>query len=50
MWPATIKLIESGELNLNGFVTHRFPLKDYKQALELVESRRDGVLKAIIEL
>ena len=31
-------------------LTHRFPLEQAKEAFDLVEGYRDGVLKAVIEL
>jgi L-iditol 2-dehydrogenase len=44
-----IGLLASGRLNLKPLATHVFPLEQAPEAMELVEARRDGVLKAIIQ-
>jgi L-iditol 2-dehydrogenase len=45
-----IDLIASGRANVDPLVTHHFPLDETAAAFELVTARRDGVLKAIIDL
>lgn len=44
----TLRLIESGLLNVELLITHRFPLKDYALAFELLQSRRDPVIKILL--
>jgi len=48
VWPATIKLLESGLINTKPFITHRFPLSGYHEAIELIERKAGNVIKAII--
>ncbi len=45
-----IDLIASGRVDVAPLVTHHFPLEETAAAFELVTARRDGVLKAIIDL
>jgi len=45
-----IDLMESGKVNLDFMVTHRFPLERTKEAFDLVADYRDGVVKAMINL
>jgi L-iditol 2-dehydrogenase len=46
----TIELIASGRVNVRPLVTHHFRLEETGRAFELVTSRRDGVVKAIIQI
>ena len=48
MWPYTINLIEVVSKELTKFVTHKFSLQNYHEAVKMVEQKRDNVLKAII--
>ncbi len=45
-----LDFIESGELPTDVLITHRFPLEQTQAAFECVRDRRDGVIKAVIEL
>jgi len=45
-----IELIASGRVNVGPLVTHHFRLDETARAFELVSSRSDGVLKAIIRI
>jgi L-iditol 2-dehydrogenase len=43
-----LKSIESGKVDVDFMVTHRFPLEKTHEAFELVANYRDGVVKAMI--
>jgi L-iditol 2-dehydrogenase len=45
---AAVDLIEQRGISVDFMVTHRFPLEETKEAFDLVESYRDGVVKAMI--
>ena len=45
-----IELTQQGVVDLKPMLTHRFPLERAAEALELVERKADGVIKAVIEL
>ena len=45
-----VELIASGRVNVRPLITHRFPMEDAARAFELVSSRSDGVVKAIIRV
>lgn len=45
-----IKMIMKKRISLEGFVTHRFPLDDYKQAFRLVKEKSADVIKAVFEI
>ena len=49
MQPA-IDLIDSGHVDVESMITHRFLFDQAKEAFELVADYRDGVMKAMIEL
>jgi L-iditol 2-dehydrogenase len=42
---ATIDLLQNQRIDLSPLMTHKFPLKDFKQALEIFENRKDGAIK-----
>jgi 2-desacetyl-2-hydroxyethyl bacteriochlorophyllide A dehydrogenase len=44
-----LKLIESGAVDVSALVTHRFPLKDFQQAFDLLTSRREPVVKVLLK-
>ncbi len=46
---SALKLMESGEINVNNMVTHRFPFDHTKEAFDLVTGYKDGVMKAMID-
>ena len=37
-------------MKVKSLVTHKFPLEEIKDALDMVEGYKDGVIKAIIEM
>jgi threonine dehydrogenase-like Zn-dependent dehydrogenase len=45
-----IEMIEKGKVRLEGFVTHRFRLDDYKDAFKLVKEKSADVIKAVFEI
>jgi len=47
---AAIDLIASGKVDVRPLVTHHFSLEETARAFELVSSRSDGVVKAIIRV
>ena len=49
-YPPTIRLLAAGKIDLDSWVTHKLPLEQVPQALELVESYADGVVKAAVEM
>lgn len=46
---ATIELLQNGRIDLHPLMTHRFPLKDFKEALDTFEQRRDGAIKVAVK-
>lgn len=44
-----LELMCKSEIKFSQIITHRFPLEKIQDALELVSSRSEGVIKAIIE-
>lgn len=46
----TLALIEQGKIDTTPLITHTFPLKDIAAAYDLFENRRDGVIKAAIQM
>ncbi len=49
-WEDVIACVESGRLRLAPLITHRFPLECAPQAYDLVRSKADGVVKAVLTL
>ncbi|KAG7895319.1 hypothetical protein KL936_000027 [Ogataea polymorpha] len=48
-WPAVIRLISDGIIDVQQFVTHRFPLEKADEAIKLSSDPRNGSIKVIIE-
>jgi 2-desacetyl-2-hydroxyethyl bacteriochlorophyllide A dehydrogenase len=48
-WPEAVRLAVSGELPLQRLVTHQLPAKCFAEGIELVRSRRDDVIKVVLE-
>ena len=44
-----LEMMESGKINIDNMVTHRFPFNKTKEAFDLVASYGDGVMKAMID-
>ena len=49
MQPA-LELIESGKVDADSMITHRYRLEETRKAFDLVAGYRDGVIKALIIL
>ena len=45
-----IRLLDTGQIDASGLVTHRFGLSEIRDAFELVAGYQDGVIKAMLEL
>jgi threonine dehydrogenase-like Zn-dependent dehydrogenase len=45
-----VEMISSGTINVDPLVTHHFSLAETKEAFDLVDGYRDGVVKAIIHV
>ncbi|MEO7690300.1 MAG: alcohol dehydrogenase catalytic domain-containing protein [Sphingomonas sp.] len=45
---AVTDLVRNGQLSLSGLVTHAFPLKDAKQAFDVLEQRPPGMVRVVI--
>ena len=49
-WEEVIRLVDTGKLRLEALISHRFPLDSAPAAYELVRSKADGVVKAVLTL
>ncbi|MCE5327149.1 MAG: alcohol dehydrogenase catalytic domain-containing protein [Planctomycetaceae bacterium] len=47
---AAIDLVASGRVNVTPMATHHFPLDRVKEAFDLVQNYRDGVIKAMVRV
>ncbi len=45
-----IELIQQGKLNLDGFITHRFILDDYKKAFYTMANKPEEVIKVVLHM
>jgi len=45
-----IELVHQGKVDVASFVTHRFPLERITEAVETARDRRDGVVRAVVEV
>ena len=45
----TLELLSTARIDVSGMATHRFPFEKTREAFEMVESYRDGVMKAMID-
>jgi L-iditol 2-dehydrogenase len=50
VYPRAIRLVESGAINLNALISHRFPLEQAPTAFALNDAYEDNVVKVIIEI
>jgi L-iditol 2-dehydrogenase len=48
MWPRAIRVLESGTVNLNSLVTHRFTLNEAEKAFETASNPKSGSIKVLI--
>lgn len=44
-----LEILDKKRINIYGFVSHKFKIGQIQKAFDLVESYRDGVIKAVIE-
>ncbi len=49
-YPAAIRLLAAGKIDLDSWITHRFPLDRVAEAMELAGNYADNVVKALIEM
>jgi L-iditol 2-dehydrogenase len=45
----TISLLGNKQINMDGFITHKFDINNIQEGFELVGDYRDGVIKAVVE-
>jgi threonine dehydrogenase-like Zn-dependent dehydrogenase len=43
-----IKLVNSGKIKLDDIITHDFPLKEYKKAIEVALKKIDHPIKVVM--
>lgn len=43
-----LRLVEEGKVDVASYITHRFPLDQIRQALEVAEARKDGAIRVAI--
>jgi threonine dehydrogenase-like Zn-dependent dehydrogenase len=44
-----IELAASGQVDVNGIVTHCLPIEQAQRGMELVSSKEDGAIKVVLE-
>ncbi|HDP80711.1 MAG TPA: hypothetical protein ENN21_07705 [Spirochaetes bacterium] len=47
---AVMKLLAAKKIKLDGFVTHRFRLNDYRKAFRTIRGGKEDILKAVLEM
>ena len=50
VYPRAIQMVDSGRIELEPLVTHRFPLERTPEAFALQAACADGVVKCLIEM
>ena len=45
-----IEMIRAGNILLDGFITHRFPLSDYREAFKVAKEKAGRVIKVVFDL
>jgi threonine dehydrogenase-like Zn-dependent dehydrogenase len=45
-----MEMIRSGDIRLDGFITHRFPLDRYQEAFQTIKKGRETVIKAVLDI
>jgi len=50
VYPRAIRLVESGAINVNALISHRFPLEQAPAAFALNDAYQDQVVKVIIDI
>jgi L-iditol 2-dehydrogenase len=46
----SLDMMNSGQIDVSGMVTHRFPFSRTKEAFDLVAGYQDGVMKAMVDI
>lgn len=49
-WEQVIDWVATGRLDLQSMITHRFPLEQASEALSTMRDRRDGAIKAVLQI
>ena len=49
-FPISMKLVAQGKIDIERIISHRFRLDQVTEAIELLESGRDNVLKAVVNI
>lgn len=49
IWSRVVELVRAGVVELDPIVTHRFPARDFEQAVALMDDRRGLVAKIVLE-
>lgn len=47
-WPKVLRILESGAIDTDKIITHSLPLDQVSDAIDLIESRNDQVLKVVL--
>jgi threonine dehydrogenase-like Zn-dependent dehydrogenase len=45
-----MEMIQEGKINLEGFITHRFPLSDYREAFKVARQKVGRVIKVVFDI
>jgi 2-desacetyl-2-hydroxyethyl bacteriochlorophyllide A dehydrogenase len=45
-----MEMIRSGDIRLDGFITHRFPLDRYQEAFQTIKKGQETVIKAVLDI
>jgi len=45
-----MEFIADGTIDLDGFITHRFPLSEYRKAFKLVKAKSERVVKTVLDI
>jgi threonine dehydrogenase-like Zn-dependent dehydrogenase len=49
MWPECIALHQKGLIRTNHIITHRLPLSEFAEAINISRNRRDGAIKVLLK-
>ena len=49
-YPRAIQMVADGLIDVDSIVTHCYPIERVAEAYDLVASRADGVMKAVVEV
>ena len=45
----TIELLQNGKLNTDGFITHRYPLERWREAVQTADDKTSGAIKVVLD-